>query len=229
MKTIKTPAGMSGLAVEPWSKGEIYAVAANWSQASAPVMVYGEDGWTTDEHGRQVADFRHDARSALESVVREAMAASGAWQEIDEDHVRDEANECEHGVYTGAGECCRCELEAILDDAEEIDSVVTYRVADSNSGDDGLTFAEAVERIGEWFEFLADEDRIDSDALAAAVESVTAPADGDVRDLQSYADDICDAVARAMGSEDFFGHGNYSVSAASAASAAGMRLEVEAE
>lgn len=53
---ITTPVGTYGLAVEPFGKGEIYAVAADWSQASSPVMVYGEDGWTKDECGRQVAE-----------------------------------------------------------------------------------------------------------------------------------------------------------------------------
>lgn len=77
MKTITTPLGTSGLAVEPWGANEIYAVAANWAQASSPVMVYGEDGWTTDEHGRQVADFRHNDRDALESVIREAIEMGG--------------------------------------------------------------------------------------------------------------------------------------------------------
>ena len=83
-------------------------------------MVYGDGDWDLDSHGRQVADFRHNDREALESVVREAMEMSGTWQDIDEEHVRDEQNECVHGVYTGAGECCRCEMETILDDAVEI-------------------------------------------------------------------------------------------------------------
>lgn len=49
ISSIWCPAGMSGLAVEPWSAGEIYAVAADWAQASSPVLVYGQDGWTHDE------------------------------------------------------------------------------------------------------------------------------------------------------------------------------------
>ncbi len=74
---IIAPVGKSGLACEPWSKGEIYAVAANWAQASDPIQVYGEDGWTWDEHGRQVADFRHNDRAALEAILREAIEAGG--------------------------------------------------------------------------------------------------------------------------------------------------------
>lgn len=78
-KTLRmvAPAGMTGLAVEPWAKGEVYAVAADWAQAGSPVMVYGETGWAPDSHGRQVADFRHNAREALEAVVADAVAASG--------------------------------------------------------------------------------------------------------------------------------------------------------
>lgn len=86
MKTkISTPVGMSGLAVEPWSKGEVYAVAANWAEASSPVMVYGEDGWTNDECGRQVADFRHNDRAALKDIIERAIVASG--DEVDDDEV----------------------------------------------------------------------------------------------------------------------------------------------
>lgn len=79
------PVGMSGLAVEPWSKGEIYAVAANWAQANSPVLVYGEDGWTNDECGRQVADFRHNDRAALKAIIEEAIVASG--DDVDDDEV----------------------------------------------------------------------------------------------------------------------------------------------
>ena len=77
MKTIECPEGMYGLAVEPWGADEIYAVAANWAQASSPVRVYGERGWNCDAHGRQVADFRHNSRDALESIIRDAIRMGG--------------------------------------------------------------------------------------------------------------------------------------------------------
>lgn len=77
LQTITCPAGMTGLACEPWSKGEIYAVAANWAQASCPVRVWGYDGWELDPHGRQVADFCHRMTDALESQIREAIIAGG--------------------------------------------------------------------------------------------------------------------------------------------------------
>lgn len=94
---IVAPAGMSGIACEPWTPGEVYAVAADWAQASSPVLVYGDNGWTHDEHGRQVADFRHNVRDALESVMREAIKMGG--DEPDDN-----------------------EVAAILDDATEIRS-----------------------------------------------------------------------------------------------------------
>lgn len=78
MKTqIAAPIGMTGLAVEPWSKGEVYAVAANWAQASSPVMVYGAGEWDIDDRGRQVADFQHRPKDALESIIRQAIEAGG--------------------------------------------------------------------------------------------------------------------------------------------------------
>lgn len=191
--TIKTPSGTTGLAVEPWSKGELYAVAADWAQASSPVLVYGEDGWTS--HGRQVADFRHRARAALESIIREAISMGG--DEPDDD-----------------------EVDGILDDAEEIDSISRYIVGDSGSTDSGLTYAEAVDRIGEWYEDICSwggdtPDEETERAVRDAIESVKQPRDdGDLQDLRRYADDIRAAVAEAMGAKDFYGHGNYSVSAA---------------
>lgn len=77
--TLTCPDGMYGLAVEPWGANEIYAVAANWAQASSPVMVWGDavSGWCCDEHGRQVADFRHNSRKALESILRDAVIMGG--------------------------------------------------------------------------------------------------------------------------------------------------------
>jgi hypothetical protein len=73
---ITCPAGTSGLAVEPWSKGEIYAVAANWSQAASEVLSYSgkADGWSGT--GRQVADYRHRAKDALRAIIVESIATS---------------------------------------------------------------------------------------------------------------------------------------------------------
>lgn len=84
---LTTPAGTSGLAVEPWSEGEIYAVAANWAQASAPVYAYGQDGW--HQTGRQVADYQHRANAALRAVIIEAIAMSEgiASADVDDDDV----------------------------------------------------------------------------------------------------------------------------------------------
>lgn len=71
MKTIHAPPGMTGLAVEPWARGEIYAVAARWSNAKCGVLAYGPDGW--HETGRQVADFRHRMELALWHEIRQAI------------------------------------------------------------------------------------------------------------------------------------------------------------
>lgn len=97
LNNLTCPTGTLGIAVEPWSKGEIYAVAANWAQASSPVLSYGADGWT--ETGRQVADYRHSERAALEAVIIEAIAASEgiASEDVNTD-----------------------EVDAILDDAVEV-------------------------------------------------------------------------------------------------------------
>jgi len=74
---ITPPVGTYGLAVEPWTPGEVYAVAADWAEAACSVLSYGEDGWQPT--GRQVADFRHSARAALIEEIRQSMLASGDY------------------------------------------------------------------------------------------------------------------------------------------------------
>ena len=86
LSKIKAPKGMSGLMCRPWG-GEIVAVAANWSEASARVLVWSEEGWIEDAHGRQVANFQHCPHNALETILEEIATDSG--DEIDE-HAIDE-------------------------------------------------------------------------------------------------------------------------------------------
>lgn len=81
---IGCPAGMSGLSVEPWGAGEIYAVAADWAQASCPVVVWGDGEWVSDECGRQVADFRHNARAALKANIESAIRMGGDKPDAEE-------------------------------------------------------------------------------------------------------------------------------------------------
>ena len=87
ISNLTTPAGTTGLAVEPWSVGEIYAVAANWANAASPVYTYGRNGW--QQCGRQVADFRHRPKDALAAEITEALAVSEGIpsDEVDEDEV----------------------------------------------------------------------------------------------------------------------------------------------
>ena len=61
------------------------AVAANWSEASSPVLVWSEDGWVEDAYGRQVANFRHCANNALEVIIEEIATDSG--DEVTEDEM----------------------------------------------------------------------------------------------------------------------------------------------
>ena len=90
ISSMTTPSGTYGLAVEPWSKGEIYAVAANWAEASSPVLSYGEDGW--HHTGKQVADYRHSPEEALRDVLAEALVAGGDEPDDADDLVSDAVN-----------------------------------------------------------------------------------------------------------------------------------------
>ena len=49
--------------------GDVYEITANFANASSSV-----EG---DPHGRQVADFRHSPRAAMESLLREMVSVSG--------------------------------------------------------------------------------------------------------------------------------------------------------
>ena len=69
------PAGTSGLAGTPWAPDEIFAVAADWGQASAPVWAHNGDEWA--QTMLQVADHRHSPRAALIAELRESVRASG--------------------------------------------------------------------------------------------------------------------------------------------------------
>lgn len=48
---------------------DIIAVSADWAQASCPV-----EG---DEHGRQVADFRHSPEAALRAALEDCASIEG--------------------------------------------------------------------------------------------------------------------------------------------------------
>ncbi len=60
--------------------GDTYEITADFAQASCPV--HG------DEHGRQVADFRHSPRAAMKSLLREMVEMGG--DDPDEDEFADE-------------------------------------------------------------------------------------------------------------------------------------------
>jgi hypothetical protein len=69
------PSGTSGLAGTPWAADEVYAVAADWGQASAPVWSHNGDDWAQTMF--QVADYSHSPRAALIAELREAVRAAG--------------------------------------------------------------------------------------------------------------------------------------------------------
>jgi len=77
MAITDAPEGTSGLVIEPWSRGEVYGVAADWTQAASSVWCYGDGEWVRDAQGRQVADFRHRPIEALISELRQALIMGG--------------------------------------------------------------------------------------------------------------------------------------------------------
>jgi hypothetical protein len=96
-----------------------------------------------------------------------------------------------------------------------------YTVSDGNHYEEGLSFEESVGVIADWWEDAADWHSIENEernlmrrSIRDAIEAVESPEYGDADTLQDYAKQICQAVAVAIGSRDFAGHGSYSVSAA---------------
>lgn len=157
------------------------------SEAAAPIQEWNEEDkcWVGTQY--QCADARH-TNSGMVRLCHILLA--------DAVEVRRDEFTCEH---------------------EEIDTF-GYRVSDANSSDDCETFSDAVDRIAEWYEDVDQWATGEGDddlhtAVLGAINGIEQPEDGDIDDLQTYAEAIRSAVAEAMGGEDFAGHGNYAVSA----------------
>ena len=107
-----------------------------------------------------------------------------------------------------------------------------YTVRDSQSCESGLSYVEAIDAIHDWYHDVADWNDGDGTdeqhaAIRQAIAETPSPVEGGtLADLREYADDICRAVAEAMGLAEFCGHGDYRVSAADGA---GIGLAVDAE
>lgn len=80
----KAPEGTAAYATR-WN-GVVYAVAANWANASDPVLsligLEGEEEW--DGIGWQVGDFSHEQEVALRKVMERDACDSGEDPESDE-------------------------------------------------------------------------------------------------------------------------------------------------
>jgi hypothetical protein len=82
---MKAIAGKYGLMVK--FANEIYAVAADWRQASDGVWVYSDSEGEWIPTGRQVADYRHSARAALAQSIRDCLDMDGFDDDIDLDAI----------------------------------------------------------------------------------------------------------------------------------------------
>lgn len=174
---VTAPEGMTGIACEPWSKGEVYAVAANWAQASSPVMVYGKRGWSQDDSGRQVADFRHSDRAALEAIIRSAIEMGG--------------DEPEDGAVV-----------AILADAVDIRSYELGEMCDMlEKHGDRFAGASVEDMAQDWLDHDFDADAADSWCDIGVWDAATA---AEFRDADKTPDEIrtaCEALIEAAGED----------------------------
>lgn len=176
---ITTPDGLRGIAVEPWGAGEIYAVAANWAQASGQVYHWGGeacDGWVPTQW--QVADFCHDDRAALRSMIVEAIEMGG--DEVDDDEV--------DGIIDDAVDLRTESLGAMVDVLESHGSRYTGNDVDDEAQgwiDQGFSATEADEwcDIGMWDAATAaacrDADKTPDQIAAAAKALIEDVADDD--------------------------------------------------
>lgn len=100
-----------------------------------------------------------------------------------------------------------------------------YSVNDGNAYESADSWAELVEQLQEWFDFLVVVPADAPEALAEAVHSLDLAkiAAGDLEGLQGALNEWQERIAEAMGYRSWAGHGNYYVSAAAAA---GLSLTV---
>lgn len=188
----------------------------------------------------RVIKFYEGSLGDIEAYFRCDMTqASSQLQQWDEEQeawvdTQFQAAETRHTV-SGMISCCDSLMAQALEipsdeftcEHAEVDTF-GFTVADPNSSDDLEDFPSAVERIAEWFEdadqwATGDGDAEMHRAIRKAIDLVEQPQDGGIEELEAFAVQICDAVAKAMGGKDFHGHGNYSVSAADRI---GIRLTV---
>lgn len=181
------------------SYGETSYYRCNLAEASSPVQHWCDEDKTWEHTQYQCADCEHTDDGLADIAIR----LEAEWNEVPEEEFR---NECEWGTVENFG----------------------YEVFDQNSGENFETFDEAADRIEGWYEdcdeWATGEINPDvKNTVRDAIIAVERPEDGNIRTLKKYADQICKAVAEAMGNESFAGHGTYHVSAADRG---GFTLEV---
>ena len=150
------------------------------------MLVYGEDGWTHDEHGRQVADFRHNDRAALESLIREAMGGDDPEDDEVESILDDAAGLIDADVYdmaemldrhgsTFAGNCADDTAQDWIDNGFERDSADDWceigcwdAATAAELRDSGLTPTQAQEAAQRLIEAETAEWNAKDDAAAKA-------------------------------------------------------------
>lgn len=104
-----------------------------------------------------------------------------------------------------------------------------YQISDNQLTIITESFDDAVMEIAEWYAdypnwATGSASQKELDMVASAIYSIDPPVYGDASDLQAYADDICHAIAMAYETPDWYGHGQYQVSAADQM---GLSLTVE--
>lgn len=92
----------------------------------------------------------------------------------------------------------------------------TYRITDGNATETATSLHEAASLCEDWYDYMVDEGRIPDACMPNLDDSSL---DALNKSIQAWEQ----RIAAALGKKDWYGHGNYHVSAASAA---GLNLQV---
>lgn len=84
-------------------------------------------------------------------------------------------------------------------------------ISDSNCEETVRNIDSAIDVIDNWYQSYGFSEAVQNAAEEAARTSVLPES---LEDLQQYADDLCQKIAELLGQKNFYGHGNYRVSAA---------------
>jgi hypothetical protein len=171
--------------------GDDYEFSGDFSEASSTILFDGEPT------SYQVADFRHWPEEAAREYIRELIVASGDDPEDYEEDINEAIeNMTEKKILT-------------QDDPTE------YTVSDGNATEKYDDWDDTVSAVESWYDYMDDDDHYKFEGGRPPFNPRRLEP-GDVDSLNEAIREWENEIAESLDYESFHGHGNYSVSPASA-------------